>query len=151
VEQLLPLLPKHNEEAVGKVMHLYALLKAATLMDHAFINEAKKWGQGTSCHQHCHSQSMRNDAVNNSSSSRERRDQDLNERDLCNIIRSKDLWGRITGHRQDKDQEDWERHHERDYDMYSAYYDQPTWHCLPGWGWDSGEVIAFSCDMRKVI
>jgi hypothetical protein len=86
VEQLMPLLPKYIEEAMGKVMHLYALLEAATLMDPAFVNEAEKQGQGTSCHQRCHSQSMRNDVVNSSSSSREWRDQDPNERDLCNII-----------------------------------------------------------------
>jgi hypothetical protein len=42
VEKLRPLLPKDNEETAGKVKHLYALLEPATLMDPAFINEAKK-------------------------------------------------------------------------------------------------------------
>jgi hypothetical protein len=41
VEKLRSLLPKDNEEAAGKVKHLYALLEPATLMDPVFLNEAK--------------------------------------------------------------------------------------------------------------
>jgi hypothetical protein len=47
VKKLRSLLPKDNEEAAGKVKHLYALLEPATLMDHVFVNESKKRGQGT--------------------------------------------------------------------------------------------------------
>jgi hypothetical protein len=41
VEKFRPLFPKDNEETIGKVKLLYALLKPAMLMLSAFINEAK--------------------------------------------------------------------------------------------------------------
>jgi hypothetical protein len=47
VEKLRPLLPKDSEETARKVKHLYALLKPATLMDPAFVDEARKRCQGS--------------------------------------------------------------------------------------------------------
>jgi hypothetical protein len=38
----MPLWPKDNEGAVGKVKHLYTLLEVTTLTDVAFIKEEEK-------------------------------------------------------------------------------------------------------------
>jgi hypothetical protein len=37
VDQLTPLLPKDDEQATGKVKHLYPLLEAEMLMDLMFV------------------------------------------------------------------------------------------------------------------
>jgi hypothetical protein len=40
VDKLTPLIPKDNEEAVGQVRQLYAMLDAATMTDLALVQEA---------------------------------------------------------------------------------------------------------------
>jgi hypothetical protein len=69
VDQLTPLLPKDDKQFTGKVKQLYALVETATLMNHAFVQEARKRGQETDHHRHLQSQSSSKESTSNSSSS----------------------------------------------------------------------------------
>jgi hypothetical protein len=44
IEQLIPLLPKDNEEVNAQVKHLEAMLDAATLVDPTLEHGDKGWG-----------------------------------------------------------------------------------------------------------
>jgi hypothetical protein len=86
VDQLMPLLPKHNEQAACQVKQLYVLLKATMIIGHVLVQEAGKCGQEIG-HRRClWSQSLRKDSTNSSLSSGKQHSQNRDERYLRDII-----------------------------------------------------------------
>jgi hypothetical protein len=52
VDQLMTLLPKDNEQIIGQIKQLYALLQEVMITDPVFAQEAGKRGLEVDHHQH---------------------------------------------------------------------------------------------------
>jgi hypothetical protein len=146
IDQLTPHLQKDNQDVTAHVKRLQAILDTATVVDLALNRDDEARG-----HDHDHRQSPHGDSISCLTPLEEQgRRRDWDDRDLCDVIRGRDVRGRIENQCQECERLEHEQREERDYDYYSPYYDQPHRRCSPERGCNAGGVKAFSQDLRRV-
>jgi hypothetical protein len=146
INKFTPHLPKDNEEVNAHVKHLQAMQDAATVVDPALDRDDEAW-----CHKFDHQQSPHGDSASSLTPPEERgRRRDWDDRDLHDVIHSKDARSWIKNQRQESEHLEQERREERHYDYYGPYYDQPHRQHSPKGGRNGREVKAFSHDFKRV-
>jgi hypothetical protein len=146
IDQIIPHLPKYNEEVNTHVKCLQAMLDAATEADPVHDQEDEDQG-----HKDDHRHSPHGDSASSFTPSKERgHGHGRDNRDLHDVIRGRVAWGRIENRRRDQEHDEREQRDERDYDYYGPYYDQPHRQRSPKEGHVLRGVKAYSRDMTRV-
>jgi hypothetical protein len=99
IDQLNPHLPKDNPEVTAHMKRLQAMLNAATMVDAALNCDDNAQG-----HDHDHQQSPHGDSASSLTPPEERsRRQDWVDRDLHDVIHSRDARGQIENRCQERE------------------------------------------------
>jgi hypothetical protein len=146
IDQLIPHLPKDNEEVNAHLKRLQAMLDAATVVDLVLDCDGEVRG-----HELDHRQSPHEDSTNSLTASEERdRRWDRDDCDLHDVICGRDARDQINNRRQERERVEHERCDERDYDYYGPFYNQPHRQRSPEGGHNLGGVKAFSHNLKRV-
>jgi hypothetical protein len=122
------------------------MLDAASVVDPTLNHDDEAWG-----HDHDHRQSLYGDSASSLTPPEEcSRRWDRDDRDLRDVIHSRDARDQIENWCQERERLEQEQREERYYDYYGPYYDQPHWQRSPEGGHNAGGVNAFSQDLKRV-
>jgi hypothetical protein len=146
VDQIAPHLPKDNEEVNTHVKRLQVMLDVAIIADPVYDPEDRDRG-----HDDDHRESPRGDSANSITLLEKHvRGHNRDNRNLHDVIRSRDARDRIENRRQNQVCEEQEQHDERDNDYYGLYYDHPHRERSLEAGNIPGGVKVYSRDLKQV-